>query len=1745
MKKVLLTLLFLQLSIFFMFMHAQAAEPTAFSNWAKTAKLGGAALFTGMTELEMDQVLSDLVAQKVTVIEADSDLSNYLTDAQFEQELALMRIFSTEAHKRGLRVVWYYPSLEVVTVNGKNIDQTMAKEHPDWVQMGLDGTPNVFYGGSGQVFWVEKNDESAWMSPSSQGYRNFFMERVRKIVTTGIDGLWVDVPIYADFGPTKWSDFNPEAIAKFEEDSGYTIPTVEDWDDPAWRRWIAWRHEEIALFLSDITVLARSIDAEFPIFAETLPTDYNGATIYGLDGSYLKHIEGLTHIWEVDTMSNNVGMRNAREDDWISFISAFKYTRAASGKKPSWVFNYGKQLDDAELVMAEALATGNNPYELQVPEMTTTVGADFRTRMFEWAQINAPYLFEAQTGAEVAVLYSSPSRDYVDKFQGLGMFATWESGGDSLWWAGDPIESAHQRQYLAEFRGMVKLLVHEHVPFDTVVNPADWLELSSYETVILPDVEAISHAEADILRQYVENGGHLIITGPDPTGLNEFGTVLSDYALADLLGFSKIDPLPAEAQNIYGAGSVLFYSSLLGKSYFVSNDATALEILTAAIQATSTVSVTTDADRRVHFELSHLGDETVLQFVNFIGVDGTFSVVPTTFSVSLDVPAGKQVTEVALTSPDLPNTPALEPIFYTVSEQQVSFNMTLDQYALVVVSFNGAQTPQSNHTPIASRDEFNTNVNKPFEFTDAMLLVNDGDLDGDALAVTAIDSDNQVGSLVNHGDGSYTYTPLQDIIDTETLTYTISDSNGGTDTGLINIAVAPPVSIYYPETVTVTKGTYDWGTMASLVFVDEDTYDINSAAVSGGRACDWSAETTILESGDNIAQIKVTHIGQYTKVGVSQDLYVYNFQNDVFELVNSSVVGNEDDLPVSWVIDSEIADYISAEGKLRVRVRGFKSTGLTSYSNALYWEVSQAAPTGSNTAPTTEGQTLSTPKNTPVDITLAATDQNGDALTYSVQNQPAHGTLFGNAPNLQYTPNQDYAGSDSFTFKANDGQLDSNVATVGITVTSVNDAPTAEGQTLSTPENTPVDITLTATDQNGDALTYSVQSGPTHGTLSGNAPNLQYTPNQDYAGSDSFTFKANDGQLDSNVATVGITVTSVNDAPTAGGQTLSTPENSPVNITLTATDQNGDALTYSVQSGPAHGTLSGNAPNLQYTPNQDYAGNDSFTFKANDGQLDSNVATVGITVSSVNDAPTVEGQTLSTPENTPVDITLAATDQNGDALTYAVVIQPANGTLTGSAPNLVYTPNVSYSGSDFFTFKANDGQVDSGTATVNITVTLVMDQPVEATYYPEAVIITTGVYDWGTLTSFVSADSDTYDINSAAASGGRATDWYAETTISESPDNVTHIKVTHIGQYSKAGVSQEFYVYNFQDNSWELVNSSVVGNEDDVHISYSIDSEIAKYISSEGKLRARVRGFKSVSGLWSWSNALHWEISGVATGTNTGPFASFASICTNLDCVFTDQSTDSDGAVTARSWDFGDGSSSSTQNPNHTYTSAGIYTVSLTVTDNDGVSASVSHEVKVTASTDQPLEAVFVSIAAEDGWVRESNESSNIGGRNASGSSGSKAIRFGDDSSKRQYKSILSFDTSTIPGNAVILSAQLKLTRGGNRGGNPFTTHGTAYVDIKHGSFGDNPSLQNSDFQASADVDQVGIITNQGGSGTMYVVSLDVLAFNQVNPTGRTQFRLYFSIDDDNDGGNDYAGFYPANNSNAARHPRLIVTYQK
>ena len=356
-----------------------------------------------------------------------------------------------------------------------------------------------------------------------------------------------------------------------------------------------------------------------------------------------------------------------------------------------------------------------------------------------------------------------------------------------------------------------------------------------------------------------------------------------------------------------------------------------------------------------------------------------------------------------------------------------------------------------------------------------------------------------------------------------------------------------------------------------------------------------------------------------------------------------------------------------------------------------------------NRPPVATNQNVTTALNTAKNITLTASDADGNPLTYTVVTSPASGTLSGTPPALTYTPLSGFSGTTSFTFRANDGKVDSSLATVTITVgASANTTPVAQNQYTSTAEGTAKAITLTGADaDSGTTLSYSVATQPAHGMLSGTAPALTYTPALNYHGYDGFTFTVNDGTATSGLATVVINVTWVNQPPVAIAQILGTLESTALPITLAGTDPEGYAITYQLTSPPTHGTLSGVVPNLIYTPTALYDGSDSLNFTVTDSEgVVSAVATVRITISPVNQPPVALNRGVPVAVGTATAVVLDATDADSDPLTYTVLGQPVRGALTGTAPNLTYTPLAGYNSTDSFTFKVNDGKADSNIATV-------------------------------------------------------------------------------------------------------------------------------------------------------------------------------------------------------------------------------------------------------------------------------------------------------------------------------------------------------------------------------------------------------------------------------------------------------------
>ena len=298
---------------------------------------------------------------------------------------------------------------------------------------------------------------------------------------------------------------------------------------------------------------------------------------------------------------------------------------------------------------------------------------------------------------------------------------------------------------------------------------------------------------------------------------------------------------------------------------------------------------------------------------------------------------------------------------------------------------------------------------------------------------------------------------------------------------------------------------------------------------------------------------------------------------------------------------------------------------------------------------------------------------------------------------------------------ANQPRATEYYVTVESTSSTNNHPPVAADDSYSTNEDTTLTVAASGVlsndiDADNNSLTATIVSSTSHGTLTLNSNGgFTYTPAANYNGADSFTYKANDGTADSNVATVSITVTSVNDVPVVNNQSVTTAEDTAKSITLTGTDVEGSPLTFSVVSGPTHGALSGIAPNLTYTPAANYNGADSFTYQANDGYDNSNVATVSITVTSVNDAPILGSiSSISVLETTTATFTAIATDPDVPAniLTFSLIGAPSGASINSATGVFTWTPTTTQ-GPATYIFSV---QVSDGTLTNSESVTITVNQ---------------------------------------------------------------------------------------------------------------------------------------------------------------------------------------------------------------------------------------------------------------------------------------------------------------------------------------------------------------------------------------------------------------------------------------------------
>ncbi|MBC7128185.1 MAG: tandem-95 repeat protein [Thermoplasmatales archaeon] len=368
-------------------------------------------------------------------------------------------------------------------------------------------------------------------------------------------------------------------------------------------------------------------------------------------------------------------------------------------------------------------------------------------------------------------------------------------------------------------------------------------------------------------------------------------------------------------------------------------------------------------------------------------------------------------------------------------------------------------------------------------------------------------------------------------------------------------------------------------------------------------------------------------------------------------------------------------------------------------------------------------------------------DADGDTLSAILVSEPSHGSLsFNSNGSFIYAPQPNYYGQDSFTYKAYDGQADSNIATVYINITAVNDAPFAVDDTASTSEDTPVLINLTSNDYDIDGsidlTSISITQNPSHGSLNVYSNGtIKYTPDEDYYGSDSFKYKVKDNDgAESNEAWVNITINLVNHPPNK--PSLVSPANNSADVSINQTltvhvvDVDGNSMSVKfygrklgnstwqllgINTGVGNNTdTSITWYNLEYgTTYEWYAGaNDSITENSSDIWRFTTQS-----FPTVNHAPVANDDYYSTNEDIMLVVNAPGvlgndTDADEDTLSAILVSEPSHGSLIfNSNGSFTYIPKSNYYGSDSFTYKAYDGQAYSNIAKVYITINPANDPP--------------------------------------------------------------------------------------------------------------------------------------------------------------------------------------------------------------------------------------------------------------------------------------------------------------------------------------------------------------------------------------------------------------------------------------------------
>jgi len=561
--------------------------------------------------------------------------------------------------------------------------------------------------------------------------------------------------------------------------------------------------------------------------------------------------------------------------------------------------------------------------------------------------------------------------------------------------------------------------------------------------------------------------------------------------------------------------------------------------------------------------------------------------------------------------------------------------------------------------PIAVADTaYGTDEDVPLNGTS--VLANDSDGDGDSITAV-LDTTVGHGTLVLAADGTFTYTPSANYHGTDSFTYHAYD--GALSSGVVT------------ATITVTSIEDVPVAVNDTVSTDEDVILNGNSVLANDSDGDSDALTAVLDADVTNGTLSLDPDGTFNYTPDANyhgpDSFTYHAndgdQNSNTVTVTINVVSVND-------VPSALADP------------GYSTNEDTQLDGAT--------------------------------VLINDSDEDLDALTAVLDDDVSNGTLSLNADGtFTYNPDANFNGIDTFTYHAYDSGADSNVVTVTIVVSSIPDLPVAVADTYTTNEDTPLtgnNVLANDSDGDGETLTAVLDTNVANGTLVLNTNgSFTYTPNANYNGSDSFTYHAQAGADNTAPVTVSITVNSVNDVPVAVANSYTTAEDTPLtgnNVLSNDTDVDG-TLTAVLNTNVTRGTLVLNSNGtFTYTPNANIFGSDSFTYRASDGVATSNLVTVTITITAVNDVPVAVADSRSAVQDT--TLTVAApgvlsndSDVETSSLTAVLNTTVSSGTLTLN-PNgsFTYVPNTGFYGADSFTYRASDGTASSPAVTVTINV---------------------------------------------------------------------------------------------------------------------------------------------------------------------------------------------------------------------------------------------------------------------------------------------------------------------------------------------------------------------------------------------------------------------------------------------------------